>query len=129
MMKSKRRAGAIWVIMIAAALLIVPSAWGQVSVKKPVKLQIIDVAGNLTLSKAPIEAFKAKHPDLVAEIEYVKLTAPELPAKLKAQQMAGVMDTTLVLTGTDGMASGIEQDVYLPVTPTYLKDFQKYIDN
>jgi putative spermidine/putrescine transport system substrate-binding protein len=128
-MKSKRRIGAISAIMIAAALLIVPSAWGQVSVKKPVKLQIIDVAGNLTLSKAPIEAFKAKYPNLVADIEYVKLTAPELPAKLKAQEMAGNIDTTMILTGTDGMASGIDQDLYLPVTPNFQKDFQKYIDN
>jgi putative spermidine/putrescine transport system substrate-binding protein len=128
-MKSKRPIGAVPAIMMAAALLAAPPAWGQVSVKKPVKLQIIDVAGNLTLSKAPIEAFKAKRPDLVAEIEYVKLTAPELPAKLKAQQMAGVADTTMVLTGTDGMASGIEQEVYLPIAPAYLKDFQRYIDN
>jgi putative spermidine/putrescine transport system substrate-binding protein len=127
-MRSKSPKGAV-VLFLAASLLAGASASAQVTVKKPVKLQIIDVAGNLTLSKAPIEAFKAKYPNLVADIEYIKLTAPELPSKLKAQQMAGVVDTTMVLTGTDGMASGIEQDVYLPITPAYQKDFQKYIDN
>jgi putative spermidine/putrescine transport system substrate-binding protein len=117
------------ILVAAVALLSVQTASAQVKVKKPVKLQIVDVAGNLTLSKPAIEAFKAKHPELVSDIEYVKLTAPELPAKLKAQQMAGVLDTTLVLTGTDGMASGIAQGVYLPMMPKYKKDFQKYIDN
>lgn len=125
--KNGRRIVAL--IVAAVALLSVQDLSAQVKVKKPVKLQIIDVAGNLTLSKAPIEVFKAKHPELVSDIEYVKLTAPELPAKLKAQQMAGVLDTTLVLTGTDGMASGIEQDVYTPIFPAYKASFQKYVDN
>jgi putative spermidine/putrescine transport system substrate-binding protein len=126
-MRSRKPA---WAILIAQAalLLTAQSAFGQVKVSKPVKLQIVDVAGNLTLSKAPIEAFKAKYPNLVADIEYVKLTAPELPAKLKAQQMAGNIDTTLVLTGTDGMASGIENEVYYQLLPANKKDLQKYVD-
>jgi putative spermidine/putrescine transport system substrate-binding protein len=129
MEKTRRAFSASFIALAAVALLATQGLGAQVKVAKPVKLQIIDVAGNLTLSKAPIEAFKAKYPDLVSDIEYIKLTAPELPAKLKAQQMAGVVDTTLVLTGTDGMASGIDMDVYTPFVPTFQKDFQKYIDN
>jgi putative spermidine/putrescine transport system substrate-binding protein len=120
---------AVGLAFAVLALLAAQAASAQVKVKKPVKLQIIDVAGNLTLSKAPIEAFKAKYPELVSDIEYIKLTAPELPAKLKAQQMAGVVDTSLVLTGTDGMASGIEQAVYMPIMPGRKADLQKYVDN
>jgi len=120
----------VWgiLIVLAALLLTTQSAFAEVKVKKPVKLQVVDVAGNLTLSKAPIEAFKAKYPNLVSDIEYVKLTSPELASKLKAQQMAGNIDTTLVLTGTDGMASGIDQDVYVQLVPKYKKEFQKAID-
>ena len=93
-----------------------------VSVKKPVKLSIIDVAGNLQLSKTSIEAFKAATPKLVSDIEYIKATAPELTAKIKAQQMAKNLDTTAALTGYDGMASGVEQKVWEKLMPNY-KDF------
>jgi len=39
---------------------------------KPVKLSIIDVAGNLQLTQAAINAFKDAHPELVSEIETIK---------------------------------------------------------
>ena len=38
----------------------------------------------------------------------MKATAPELPAKIKAQQMAGNVMTTMVLTGYDAMAAGLK---------------------
>ncbi len=96
---------------------------------KPVKLSIIDVAGNLQLSKPAIEAFKTANPQLVSDIEYIILTAPELVAKIKAQQMAGNLDTTMVLTGYDGMAAGKEQGVWVQLMPKYKDVFQKSIDN
>ena len=80
------------------------------------------VAGNLQLSKAAVEAFKAANPKLVSDIEYIKATAPELPAKIKAQQMANNLDTTMVFTGYDGMASGVEQKIWEKLMPNY-KDF------
>jgi len=92
---------------------------GKVTVKKPVKLSIIDVAGNLALTQDAINAFKAANPDLVSDIEFIKLTAPELVAKIKAQQMAGNVDTTMVLTGYDGIAAGVEQNVWTKIRPDY----------
>jgi putative spermidine/putrescine transport system substrate-binding protein len=65
----------------------------------------------------------------VSSIEYISLTAPELPSKLKAQQMAGNVDTTLVLTGFDAMAAGINEGVYEQIMPKYSADFQKTIAN
>jgi putative spermidine/putrescine transport system substrate-binding protein len=96
---------------------------------KPVKLSIIDVAGNLRLSKPAIEAFKAANPKIVTDIEYIQATAPELTAKIKAQQMAGNLDTTLVLTGYDGLAAGVEQKLWVQLMPKYKDIFQKSIDN
>ncbi|HUZ17382.1 MAG TPA: extracellular solute-binding protein [Spirochaetia bacterium] len=95
----------------------------------PVKLSIIDVAGNLQLSQPAIEAFKAANPKIVSDIEYVKLTAPELVAKIKAQQMANNMVTTLVLTGYDAMSAGVVQNIYEQLMPKYKDVFQKSIDN
>jgi putative spermidine/putrescine transport system substrate-binding protein len=109
--------------------LIVAGASAQAAPAKPVKLSIIDVAGNLALSKPAFESFKAAHPELVSDIEYIQLTAPELPSKIKAQQMAGNLDTTLVLTGYDAMASGMDMDIYEQLMPRYASAFQKTIDN
>ncbi|MGA2545978.1 MAG: extracellular solute-binding protein [Rectinemataceae bacterium] len=127
-MKIKSRIGTT-VLLLLASVSVVPKASAQIAVAKPVKLSIIDVAGNLQLSKPAIEAFKAANPRLVADIEYIKLTAPELPSKLKAQQMAGNLDTTMIFTGYDAMASGIDQDVYEQIMPRYAAAFQKTIDN
>ena len=123
-MKHLSRSGRLALALSALALFAVGAAGAQVIVAKPVKLSIIDVAGNLQLSKPAIEAFKTANPKLVADIEYIKLTAPELPAKLKAQQMAGVMDTTLVFTGYDALAAGIEQNVYEQLLPKYNDAFK-----
>jgi len=127
-MGMKPRIGAV-VFLLLASFLFVTAVGAQVTVAKPVKLSIIDVAGNLQLSKVAIEAFKAANPKLVADIEYLKLTAPELPSKIKAQQMAGNLDTTLVLTGYDAMAAGIDQDIYEQLMPQYTAAFQKTIDS
>jgi len=86
---------------------------------KPVKISIIDVAGNLQLSQPALDAFKAAHPEIVTDIETIKATAPELPSKLKAQITAKNVETTLVFTGFDGLASGIEQGVLEQLMPTY----------
>ena len=122
----KSRVGVL--LLIVSAFFVVNAA-AQITVAKPVKLSIIDVAGNLALSKPAFESFKATHPNLVSDIEYIQLTAPELPSKIKAQQMAGNLDTTLVLTGYDAMASGLDMDIYEQLMPKYATAFQNTIDN
>ena len=66
----------------------------------PVSLNVVDVAGNLALTKAGFEAFKAKYPDLVSNITYTNAPAPQLPGKIKAMQGAGRSDIDLVLPGS-----------------------------
>lgn len=94
---------------------------------KPVKISIIDVAGNLQLTKPAIEAFKAANPKLVSNIEYLSATAPELPAKIKAQQLAGNVDTSLVLTGYDAMAAGLEMNIWEKIGPNFKSLESKYV--
>ena len=119
--------GLLRILGIALGLAVVPAL--LFAQDKPVKLSIIDVAGNLQLSKPAIEAFKKANPNMVSDIEYISLTAPELVAKIKAQQMADNLDTTMVLTGYDGMASGKEQQVWEQLMPRYKSIFQKSVDN
>lgn len=90
---------------------------------KQITLQIIDVAGSKQMVGGAVEAFAAKNPNV--KIDYVIGTSPELPAKIKAQQMAGNVETCLVLTGYDAMGSGFVQRIWERIMP----EQKKYLPN
>jgi putative spermidine/putrescine transport system substrate-binding protein len=97
------------------------SAGGDVPDKpaSAVTLNILDVAGNLQLTQGMIDEFVSKKADIVSKVTYTKAPAPELVGKIKAQQDANRVDLDLVLTGVDGLAAGIEQNLWTPLLPTY----------
>jgi putative spermidine/putrescine transport system substrate-binding protein len=96
---------------------------------KPVTINILDVAGNLALTKPAIEAFKAAHPEIVSGVTYTTGTAPQLASKIQAQQQAGNVQTHLVLTGTDGLAAGIKLGLWQNVKTYYGQFFPGLMDN
>ncbi len=79
----------------------------------PVAITVVDVAGNLALTQGMLEAYAATKPEWVSSFAFTKAPAPELPAKLKAQQAAGKVDIDLVLTGTDVLAAGLDQGLWI----------------
>jgi putative spermidine/putrescine transport system substrate-binding protein len=85
----------------------------------PVALNILDVAGNLQLTQPMIDDFVKQHSDVISKATYSKAPAPDLVGKIKAQQSAGRVDIGLVLTGTDGLAAGIQQGMWQQLLPTY----------
>jgi len=87
--------------------------------KSPVTLSIIDVAGNLALTQKAIENYRKAKPNLVSRIAFTKAPAPELPGKIKAQQDANRVDIDLVLTGTDALAAGIDQKLWVELLPAH----------
>lgn len=89
----------------------------------PVTLNILDVAGNLQLTKGMIEAFKSGHPEIVSSVTYSIGSAPQLASKIQAQQQAGNVQIHLVLTGTDGLAAGIQNQLWTDVKPYYAQYF------
>ncbi len=91
----------------------------------PVSLNIIDVAGNLALTQKALEAYRAAKPNFVSRLTFTQSPAPELPAKIKAQQNADRVDIDLVLTGTDALAAGIEQGLWLELLPAHAGDLPK----
>jgi putative spermidine/putrescine transport system substrate-binding protein len=95
----------------------------------PVELNILDVAGNLQLTQAMIDEFAAEHPDVISKVNYTKATAPEMPGKLQAEQRGGSSQTHLVLTGTDGLASVIEQELVLKLLPDFSSRFPDLEEN
>ncbi|VWC07880.1 ABC transporter substrate-binding protein [Burkholderia pseudomultivorans] len=89
------------------------------AVAAPVSLNVVDVAGNLQLTQKAIEAFRDKNPNLVSTVTFTNAPAPQLPGKIKAMQAAGRADIDLVLTGTDALAAGIEQNLWLKLLPDH----------
>jgi putative spermidine/putrescine transport system substrate-binding protein len=85
--------------------------------KSPVTINVVDVAGDLALTQGAIEAYQARHPELVSKVTFSKAPAPELPAKLKAMQAAGRTDIDLV-TGV-GAPQRASTRVWVKVLPDY----------
>ncbi len=96
---------------------------------RPVTLNIIDVAGNLALTQEAIERYRDTHPELVRKINFTKAPSPELAAKVKAQADAGRVDIDLVLTGTDALSAGLDQNLWLDLLPRYEAKFPGFEDN
>jgi hypothetical protein len=92
------------------ALALATPGWAQAPAlpSSPQTINVIDVAGNLALTQKGIERYRADDAKTVSRITFTKAPAPELAGKIKAQQDAGRVDIDLVLTGTDGLAAGIE---------------------
>ncbi|MEJ7761798.1 MAG: extracellular solute-binding protein, partial [Thermomicrobiales bacterium] len=61
--------------------------------------------------------------------EFTKATSPELAAKIQAQQAAGRADIHMVLTGTDGLSAGIEQDLWLKLLPDQESAFPNLMES
>jgi putative spermidine/putrescine transport system substrate-binding protein len=96
-----------------------PAATAPVLPPAPVMLNVIDVAGQLQLTQRAMEGYAKANPKLVSKIAFSQAPAPELPGKIKAQQEVGRVDIDLVLTGTDGLAAGIDQKLWVPLVTDY----------
>ena len=128
-----RRRMARGLIAIALAA-VVGSTFGTGSVlaqapKSPVTINISDPAGDLALTQAAIDQYLKQHPEMIAKVNIVRATAPELPGKLKAMQGAGRSDIDLVLTGTDFLAAGIEQGLLTKLLPDHASRFPNLTAN
>jgi putative spermidine/putrescine transport system substrate-binding protein len=91
--------------------------------KAPVTITIMDVGGALALLQPGFDAYKAAKPELASRFVYVKAPAPELAGKIKAQQNAGKSDIDLILTGSDGLAAGLDQGLWTKLFPDYEASF------
>src|SRR6476619_2396000 len=86
----------------AVAVLALTAAGEPLKAAEPIVLSIIDTGGDLASTQVIIENYKKANPEKVKEIKIQRAPAPELPAKIKAQQDAGRLDINLILTGQDG---------------------------
>jgi putative spermidine/putrescine transport system substrate-binding protein len=121
------------VTVLATAALALGAAYAPAQVpalpKSPVTINIVDVAGDLQLTRDAIELYAKKNPKLVTKFNFTQAPAPELPSKLKAMQGAGRSDIDMVLTGTDFLAAGIEQGLLTKLLPVYAAKFPNLVAN
>jgi putative spermidine/putrescine transport system substrate-binding protein len=89
----------------------------------PVTITVLDVGGALQIEQGAIEAYRAAKPNLVSNFIFNQGPAPEMGAKLAAQQAAGRVDIDLVLTGSDGLAAGIVQNAWVKLLPDHADRF------
>jgi putative spermidine/putrescine transport system substrate-binding protein len=82
-------------------------------------ISVYDVAGALALIQQGFEDYRAANPASVARFVYTKAPAPELAGKLRAQEQAGRSDIDLVLSGSDGLAAGLEQNLWERLLPDH----------
>ena len=97
----------------------------------PVTLNILDVAGNMKLTQGMIDAFVAANPDVISSVTWESGGAPDVVGTIKPQVDSGNLSVDLVLTGTDGLSAGIDQDLWIQVVSEYgdrLSNQENYIE-
>jgi putative spermidine/putrescine transport system substrate-binding protein len=92
----------------------------------PITLSIVDTGGDLASTEVIIRNYAKANPDKVKDIKIQRAPAPELPAKIKAQQDAGRLDINLVLTGQDG-GSLLALNKQIIQIPNYKTEFPRDI--
>ena len=97
--------------------------------KAPVVINVVDAAGNLALTQGAMDAYLAQNPKLVSKFTFTKAPAPEVPAKVKAMQGAGRSDIDMIIVGTDALAAGLEQNLWVKLFPDFSARFPGLKDN
>jgi len=93
--------------LVPAVALALPLTWiaidpsGHPAAQGPTTISVIDVSGDLSSTRVIIENYAKANPQKVKAVNFQRAPAPELPAKIKAQQDAGRVDVNLLLVGQD----------------------------
>jgi len=96
----------------------------------PIVLQVVDAGGYSAQLKPMLQAYQKAHPDKVSKVVYPpRIQAPQLPGKLKAEEDAGNIQDTLVISGYDGVASSTQQGLVDQLIPAQSAKFPNLDDN
>ncbi len=96
----------------------------------PIVLQVVDAGGYSAQLKPMLVAYQKAHPDKVSKVVYPpRIQAPQLPGKLKAEEGAGNIQDTLVISGYDGVASSTQQGLVDQLIPAQSAKFPNLDDN
>lgn len=122
------RRKALWFLVVVPLLALglnLSGMWRGASAQQPITLSVIDVAGDLASVQVILDNYKKAFPNKVKDIKIQRAPAPELPAKIKAQQDAGRVDINLILTGQDAGSQLAAAGQVIKLFPTYDKLFPR----
>src|SRR5262249_23283299 len=111
------------VALATGTALLFALALGPGAAQGPIRISVIDVAGDLSSVRDVIENYKKANPQKVKDVTYQRAPAPELPAKIKAQQDAGRVDVNLILTGQDAGSVLVQQGQLVKLFPDQARRF------
>ncbi len=112
--------GAIFLLLAIQLAACGSSSSPSGSASQPVSLQIVDAGGYMSMAKPMIESYRKAHPDKVSSITYLpRVQAPDLPGRIKTEQAAGKVQTSLILSGYDGVSDMIDQGLAEPILPAH----------
>ncbi|MBI2000701.1 MAG: extracellular solute-binding protein [candidate division NC10 bacterium] len=117
--------GVLIVVSLVALGLTLGGVLRPASAQQPITLSVIDVAGDLASVQVILDNYKKAFPNKVKDIKIQRAPAPELPAKIKAQQDAGRVDINLILTGQDAGSQLAAAGQVIKLFPTYDKLFPR----
>src|SRR5438477_9557733 len=118
-------------VLILAVALGVPLTWvvihppGRPAAQGAITISVIDVAGDLSSTRVIIENYQKSNPQKVKAVNFQRAPAPELPAKIKAQQDAGRVDVNLLLVGQDAGSVLANNGQLVKLFPQYDNLFPK----
>ena len=93
-----------------------------------VPIHVVDAGGSLVLVRGAFDRYREMVPGVVEKFVFTRSFVPDLSAKLKAMQSAGGSDIDLVLGGTDILASGVENHLWLSILPEHQDRFPGILD-
>src|SRR5437763_7775871 len=116
-------------VLILAGARAVPLTWGVIhppgrpAAQGAITSSVSDVAGALSSTRVIIENYQKANPQKVKAANFQRAPAPELPAKIKAQQDAGRVDVNLLLVGQDAGSVLANNGQLVKLFPQYDKLF------
>src|SRR5437016_10495462 len=117
--------------LVPAVALALPLTWiaidpsGHPAAQGPTTISVIDVSGDLSSTRVIIENYQKANPNKVKAVNFQRAPAPELPAKIKAQQDAGRVDVNLLLVGQDAGSVLANNGQLVKLFPEYDRLFPK----
>ena len=114
---------AVLALFVSFVVALAPSS--PPSAQGPITLSIIDVSGDLSSTRVIIENYQKANPQKIKAVNFQRAPAPELPAKIKAQQDAGRVDVNLLLVGQDAGSVLSANGQLVKLFPQYDKLFPR----
>lgn len=113
------------VVVVALAVIWIAGDPAGPAAQGGITISVVDVSGDLSSVRPIIENYQKANPQKVKAVNFQRAPAPELPAKIKAQQDAGRVDVNLLLVGQDAGSVMASQGQLIKLFPQHDKLFPK----